>query len=143
MNEGALVKSLVVIALCLAGVAGVPPRTKSKTVPTTRPSAKDEELARRLLGDDRAGRDSPRKLLALMNDAGERLTQKYDSGEETQGVQAKALKAIDDAIAEARQQMSQPRSSSSRQKGESRKAGQRDASRQQSKSTSAKPGAAA
>src|SRR5262249_12461951 len=63
--------------------------------------------------------------------------------EETQGVQAKALKAIDDAIAEARQQMSHPRSSSSRQKGESRKAGQRDASRQQSKSSSAKPGAAA
>src|SRR5438309_1811250 len=120
----------------IAEAAPNPPKPK----PATRPSAKDADLARRLLGQDGAERGDFARVISLMADAGERLEQKYDSSDETQGVQARALKGLDEAIAQARQNKSQS-SSSSPKKAESRTAGKRNPSRATPKTDSAKPSA--
>lgn len=127
------------LLLIVASTLSAPP-PKPRAAPASRPRGSDAELAKRLLDDPDAANDPLARMTSLMGDAGRRLSEKYDSGKQTQDVQTRALQAMDEAIIDARNNLAQSRSSTSvRQKGETRTAGRRNGASDASKPGQGEP----
>jgi hypothetical protein len=101
-------------------------------VPASQPAAnaRQREAARRLLAqiDDEA--EPLRRAVAFMDDCSQRLTGDYNPGPGTQEIQQRVMRAIDQAIHEAKKgQSGGGQGGSGRSTGEARKAGRRAVAR--------------
>lgn len=133
----------LVTALAAAAHTQPPPATASQ--PASRPGLSDEELARRLQGRADATRDPFRRALDLMETSSHRLSDEYDTGEQTRTIQSDILKALDEAIRTASRPPTTGQRGGKGQTGESRSAGRRSTQRPGESATGARgtPGDAA
>lgn len=115
-------KLTILLAGLLLGVGAA--RVAAQDVPTTGPTDDDErnELIDRLRGES-AGDGVMTRVLRNMQRSQERLTIRFDPGDETQRIQAQILDDLDEAIRTARKMQSSGRRSV--QRSEARKAGKR------------------
>ena len=102
--------AFVLIGTIVAAAAGQRPASTNPGPPTSRPGdVVDEELVKKLLGGETTSTDAVQDMLGRMKDSSRRLTERHDTGGETQGVQARIVDGLDELIEQARRGGPRPR----------------------------------